>query len=303
MRPTMMRLVLLCAVLLVPAACATPPDAVGDAAQSDAQAPSSPSRDSYLQPPGQQDGQSDTVSASLPPPPPGAHVLAAGTGFFIAADGTLLTAAHVVAGCRRVDVGSDRIAPGPARVVFIDRTDDMALVHLPVAGPHPILPLAKLPPGAADALQAFGYPRDGALLHASDAQPVLLNAFLRKGRRADPRDLLWLRSSRIVQGWSGGPVIDQRSGMVIGFVEGIVADAGETTKILDRAESGVALAVGIAPIQASLQRAGREPEADSEPGSGSAPAAPLLATLIAAPGVPAAPADPRQAILRVFCWR
>ena len=60
-----------------------------------------------------------------------------GTGFFIAADGALVTNAHVVAGCRTVMVDAAGGASGTARPLGLDAENDLALMGRHLLGVPP----------------------------------------------------------------------------------------------------------------------------------------------------------------------
>lgn len=62
-----------------------------------------------------------------------------GTGVVLAADGLILTAAHVVAGADEIRVKSEKAEPVAARIVFLDDLADIALVRL-ASVPVPLVP-------------------------------------------------------------------------------------------------------------------------------------------------------------------
>ena len=53
-----------------------------------------------------------------------------GTGFFVSADGDIVTAKHVVQGCQVVRVAGDGFEGQTAKVVALDPDDDLALLHI-----------------------------------------------------------------------------------------------------------------------------------------------------------------------------
>jgi hypothetical protein len=147
------------------------------------------------------------------------------------ADGTLLTAAHVVATGERFRIawfGGDKPVVAPVRVV--SRHPDVAPPDGPYPMPdvavlevegdigrHPVVWLDTGEPGAAVA--AFGYTdeyREGVAL----GHPVSFdNAGL--GYEADdPNARVWrLKADRIRGGMSGAPLFDLASGRVVGIVK------------------------------------------------------------------------------------
>jgi len=69
-----------------------------------------------------------------------------GSGFFVRADGVIVTNAHVVSGASSVSVATRDGTTYPARVVGVDETNDLAVLKIDATG----LPVAPL--GRADAL-------------------------------------------------------------------------------------------------------------------------------------------------------
>ncbi len=92
---------------------------------------------------------------------PGGRISGSGTGFFIAGDGTLLTNAHVVTGCRTGMVEAAGDATGSARLLGLDVGNDLALLRAE------IVPQAVADFGAArdrvtdDPVAVVGFPRHG----------------------------------------------------------------------------------------------------------------------------------------------
>lgn len=203
-----------------------------------------------------------------------AHRLSAGTGFFIRHDGTLLTAAHVVSGCQRIDVEVDGQAGINADLVASNDLADVAVLRVPVIVPS-ILQLMGHGVAPDAALHVFGDPDGRAPLLA---RPALINMRVRPGRPADTRYILWLQDRRIGHGWSGGPVLNA-AGQVVGMVVAILPHARQTLPVLNHPERGVAMASGAGAIYEVLRRAGVPADPDA-----------------------VEPASPR-AVARVVCWR
>ncbi len=140
---------------------------------------------------------------------PGRRMSGSGSGFFIAPDGTLVTNAHVVDGCRTVMVETAGEARGTARLLELDVGTDLALLRAEMA-----------PPAIAD----FAPPRDvapdepvavvGFPLHGRVAiVPILVTGHVLKRVGAGQFRL----RADVRRGNSGGPVLDG-SGRVIGVV-------------------------------------------------------------------------------------
>ena len=125
-----------------------------------------------------------------------------GSGFAVG-PGTIVTAAHVVAGARDV-----RVDGAKARVVVLDKAQDVAVLR----GGARRAALRLVDPNAGDPVAILGYPENGPF----DARParigatadVLLNGHLREVTAV---------SGLVRHGNSGGPVVN-----ALGEVEGMV---------------------------------------------------------------------------------
>ncbi|MDR3536814.1 MAG: serine protease [Acetobacteraceae bacterium] len=141
----------------------------------------------------------------------------AGTGFFIAMDGSLLTAAHVVAGCSRAQIVSSHVALTVANVLATDTLRDIALLRAAQAQPPAVLPVGD--PPAHGRMLVLGYPATAGMLVPEEDWPDLRSDMLtRAGGLAGLRDGVWLETMRITHGYSGGPVVDPRTGTVVAIV-------------------------------------------------------------------------------------
>ena len=177
-----------------------------------------------------------------------------GTGFFIAPDGTLLTAAHVVPRCGRIAIASPFIATREATVAARDTGTDLALLRAPGTRPPAILALG--PPNArTNALFVLGYP-------TLDGKPKRTESWgsLRNGRLPiltaalnDPRETIWFQDDAVTHGFSGGAVVDLDSGGVVGMVRAGV-DQRYSRIVLGMTETGIAIGPGITPLTAFLAR-------------------------------------------------
>jgi S1-C subfamily serine protease len=135
-----------------------------------------------------------------------------GTGFIVSRRGHVLTAAHVVAGCQRIQVRR----PGESGVVATaharsDR-DDLAILIAPLPGsPAAFRTLANVRPG--ESVLTYGFPLAGALASAGNVTTGTVTALA--GLRDDPGHLQI--SAPVQPGNSGGPLLDSR-GLVVGVV-------------------------------------------------------------------------------------
>ncbi|HEX2045297.1 MAG TPA: MarP family serine protease [Gaiellaceae bacterium] len=178
------------------------------------------------------------VEAGLPPPDPGVlrseaardaadgvvkvegtscGVGTQGSGWVVT-PGLVATNAHVIAGQESTRVLAPGGASVGARAVYVDATNDVALLRAPGLGTAPLDagPAVGLPRAVA----LLGYPRNGPLTAtaatAGEARTVLApDAY---GRRVRPRVVVPLRG-RVQPGESGGPVVDRR-GRVVAMIFG-----------------------------------------------------------------------------------
>ena len=131
----------------------------------------------------------------------------AGSGFVVS-HGWLMTNAHVVRGCKKVEVGTG-IA---ATEVRIDDTNDLALVHVASNLGDPLSISAGKPRLGEDVL-ALGFPLRSILADSLNVTRGNVSSLL--GLMNDPR---YLQISAPVQpGNSGGPLVDL-AGRVVGVV-------------------------------------------------------------------------------------
>ncbi len=134
-----------------------------------------------------------------------------GTGFFVTADGYVVTNAHVVEGCDVPKVVCGSAEPVAAQVVARDAANDLALLKVEYASEH----VATLRAGVriGEEIAAFGYPLLGRL--STGGNFTVGNVSALAGFKNDSRHVQI--SAPVQPGNSGGPVIDQ-CGNVIGVV-------------------------------------------------------------------------------------
>ncbi len=133
-----------------------------------------------------------------------------GTAFFVASDGMVLTNAHVVDNCQRIDVGSGG-KQGTAQIVARDDRNDLALVATSL---RPIATSKwRLSMRQGEEVIVYGFPLSGVL--ASDGNVTIGNVTALAGLLNDSRFLQI--SAPIQPGNSGGPLLD-KSGNIVGVV-------------------------------------------------------------------------------------
>lgn len=138
-----------------------------------------------------------------------------GTGFFVSADGLLITNAHVIKGCERLTLAGS--VDAPADVVALDHTHDLALLRAGVDAPK-VAPLrfdiSHMRTGQNVAV--VGYPGSSGFRGELVYRNAQLLGF--EGPVGEPHFLQFTHS--LEKGNSGGPLLD-KSGNVVGVVTGI----------------------------------------------------------------------------------
>jgi S1-C subfamily serine protease/Holliday junction resolvasome RuvABC ATP-dependent DNA helicase subunit len=166
--------------------------------------------------------------------------IGSGTGFFVTADGYVVTNAHVVEGCDDPKIVYGLAEPIPAQVLGRDAANDLALLKVDFASDH----VASLRAGVrvGEEIAAFGYPLRGTL--SAGGNFTLGNVSALAGIQNDSRHVQI--SAPIQPGNSGGPVVD-RSGNVIGVV---------VSKLRDFTQQNVNFAININVLTAFLNSYG-----------------------------------------------
>ncbi|HEX2135509.1 MAG TPA: serine protease [Microvirga sp.] len=134
-----------------------------------------------------------------------------GTGFFITAQGHVVTNEHVIGACSTVMVKADGAPSLKAAVLAADRTNDLAL--LKVDQTPPAVADLRLGIRLGEPVAVFGYPL--AKLLATSGNFTLGNVTALAGLGDDARHVQI--SAPVQPGNSGGPLLDE-SGNVVGIV-------------------------------------------------------------------------------------
>jgi S1-C subfamily serine protease len=144
--------------------------------------------------------------------PPGK--IPAGSGFFVSADGDVLTASHVIAGCAHISI-RDRSRKTSASVVGVDTRIDAALLHAGLNG-H-----AFLTPARADTVPD---PQLTLLTRSwtNGTASALTMRLLKPSGQSGQSGLMQL-SGRVQPGASGAAIVNSR-GDVEAFLIGRMAD-------------------------------------------------------------------------------
>jgi S1-C subfamily serine protease len=207
----------------------------------------------------------------------------AGTGFFIADDGSLLTAAHVVTGCRRTEILSRLVKPAAADILASDPQHDIALLRARHVHPPGILSLGR---PASHRMVVFGYPPSAGPIIPSETPATLENdKFPRPlNTLTDPRDVIWIEAAAVTHGYSGGPILDPDNGAVVGIVKGMV-DTGRIGFVRGMPASGVTVGPGAGRLTSFLHQAAPDLDVAAPSDTGD--------TVLD---------DARRATVHVMCW-
>jgi S1-C subfamily serine protease len=154
------------------------------------------------------------AAGARPASPADTTLLRSGTAFIVSRDGYMLTSAHVVRGCQKIEIWPSNAPPLAARLAAMDDQLDIALLST-----ERMVDFAATPPAVPlKAGQAIIYTIGFGLTPSTPRVPVLTQGFFDGTAWRDGRPMLVIRA-RLYEGNSGGPVIDTRGalqGMVIG---------------------------------------------------------------------------------------
>jgi S1-C subfamily serine protease len=144
-----------------------------------------------------------------------------GTGFFISPNGWLLTNQHVVGGTRSVDL---RLADGAivtAKVVKIDKKADLALLKTETR-PEGWLPLSKGNATMGTTVFTIGFPHPTI----QGIKPKLTEGIISSLSGMKDDDNVYQISVPVQGGNSGGPLVHQQSGWVVGVIQSKLLSGG-----------------------------------------------------------------------------
>jgi S1-C subfamily serine protease len=146
---------------------------------------------------------------SAPPKPQQAG--SSGTGFFVTAEGVVLTNAHVVENCSAIRATTSQGATAAAKVIARDVRNDLALLGTGLALNR--MAAFRITVRLGEAIEAFGYPLTDVLSKSGNFTLGNVSALVGIGE-----DSRYLQISAPAQpGNSGGPLLDQ-SGNLVGVV-------------------------------------------------------------------------------------
>lgn len=145
---------------------------------------------------------------------PGKKLTGTGSGFFVTANGRLVTNNHVIDGCPVVSILPPDLERKEAKVIAVDAANDFALLAVDMVPPAVATFRVPAERGAGRKVALIGYPKNEAIAR--------IQPFLTPGETTQPRvplpSFLGLQFHADVRpGNSGGPLLDE-GGMVLGVV-------------------------------------------------------------------------------------
>jgi len=144
----------------------------------------------------------------------GIRFKSAGAAFAVNPNGELLTSAHVVRGCHRLEVRrNDQDTTYPARIKAVLEANDLAVIRIP-ARTQEILRFSPQRPEDGAPLALIGYPSEGLIRRKPRMTPVLTSYAV-----SDPSTYGLIGIAGDVRhGNSGGPALDSR-GRAVGVLK------------------------------------------------------------------------------------
>lgn len=141
-------------------------------------------------------------------------VISTGTAFVVTDDGWLLTNAHVVKRCSRIEVKG----LGDSEPPKLDEINDLAALRVSPDKPMKAVEFRKNPVRLGEDIIALGYPLNGLLSESIKVTTGNVNALA--GIANDTRYIQM--STPIQPGSSGGPVVD-KEGLLLGITTATLA--------------------------------------------------------------------------------
>lgn len=180
-----------------------------------------------------------------------------GSGFFVSAEGHIVTNDHVAFRCETLEVVDASGARRPARIVAVKQRPDLALLKVDAAAPGTLALRAEDDGRLAEPVTIFGFPRGDEL----SSSGVLTSGSVASltGLRDDPA--YYGLAALALEGSSGGPAVSS-DGALLGVV---------TAKLRD--VEGLVFAVKSAEVSAFLTAQGAAHRTAAGPGAALPPVA------------------------------
>jgi len=160
-------------------------------------------------PPEQRPQQQVARPSDTPPAQPREKRASTGTGFFVTAQGHILTNHHVVENCTAFSVSHEGTLSQSARVVSTDSKNDLALLRTTGLTPGAV-PNLRLGVRLGENIFVYGFPLAGMLASSGNFTVGSVTAVAGLG---DDTTMIQL-SAPVQPGNSGGPVLDQHGNVV-----------------------------------------------------------------------------------------
>ncbi len=154
------------------------------------------------------------VSRPAPEVAPGKKLTGTGSGFFVSADGRLITNNHVIDSCAVVSILPPDLERKEAKILAVDATNDFALLAVDVVPAAVATFRVPAERGAGRRVALVGYPKNEAIARI---QPYLTPGESKQPRGSQPSFLGLQFQADVRPGNSGGPLLDE-GGMVLGVV-------------------------------------------------------------------------------------
>jgi S1-C subfamily serine protease len=132
------------------------------------------------------------------------------SGFFIAADGTLLTTASVVRDCAAVSVSPMYGEIALAKVVATEQAAGIALLHADIAAPGVAMVISSEGAFKRNPVYILGYPTLGSVT----AEPVLTPVRVLNSQQTAQSVSTMLIDGDVRSGYNGGPIVDSGGGVI-----------------------------------------------------------------------------------------
>lgn len=141
-----------------------------------------------------------------------------GSGFLISQAGHIVTAAHVVKGAECVTVTDYNLKQHQGKVMYLDENWDVALIGVPtLVNPPAHLELGQARPSFDEELYILGYPKGaGAAMHSTVRYTNTAGEQRIGGLYF--KELLMTQGAPVLEGTSGGPLVQKSTGRVLGVV-------------------------------------------------------------------------------------
>lgn len=181
-----------------------------------------------------------------------------GSGFFVSEDGWMLTNHHVVGESVEVDVRPEDGQIRKAKVVKVDKDADLALLKVEMK-PRTWLPLAASDAAMGTSVFTIGFPN----ANVQGVEPKFTDGRVSSLSGIRDDSLRYQVSVPVQPGNSGGPLVDMKSGHVVGVIEARLSPDLNAENV-NYAVKGSSIATLLNGTTTSIPAAGSSPASPSE---------------------------------------